>query len=82
MKYRKNNGEIWDGPVCVLPDGRIITGPTYTSESVRVHPITEEPAPKRARNDKGQLVGDNESTPNVNEAWVGGKAPKKTRKKK
>lgn len=38
--------------------------------------------PKRARNDKGQLVGDDPSTPDVNEAWEGGKAPKKTTKKK
>jgi len=34
-------------------------------------------APKRARNKKGQLKADDKSTPNVNEAWVGGKAPKK-----
>mgnify|MGYP003114688617 FL=1 len=32
---------------------------------------------KRARNDKGQLVGDDPDTPDVNEAWEGGKAPKK-----
>lgn len=32
-------------------------------------------APKRARNAKGKLVGDDKSTPDVNEAWVGGKAP-------
>ena len=31
----------------------------------------------RARNDKGQLVGDDPSTPNVNEAYKSGKAPKK-----
>jgi hypothetical protein len=44
---------------------------------------------KRARNDKGQLVGDDPDTPDVNEAWEGGKAPtkkttvkKKTTKKK
>jgi len=39
---------------------------------------------KRARNDKGHLVGDDKSTPDVNEAWEGGKAPakKKTTKKK
>ena len=39
---------------------------------------------KRARNDKGQLIGDDPDTPNVNEAWEGGKAPKKktTAKKK
>jgi hypothetical protein len=37
---------------------------------------------KRARNDKGQLQGDDPSTPDVNEAWEGGEAPKKATKKK
>ena len=39
---------------------------------------------KRARNEKGQLVGDDPDTPDVNEAWEGGEAPKKktTAKKK
>jgi len=39
---------------------------------------------KRARNDKGHLVADDKSTPDVNEAWEGGEAPakKKTTKKK
>ena len=39
---------------------------------------------KRARNDKGQLKADDLSTPEVNEAWEGGVAPKKktTAKKK
>ena len=37
---------------------------------------------KRARNDKGQLIGDDPSTPDVNEAWEGGEAPKKTTAKK
>jgi len=32
---------------------------------------------KRARNNDGTLKADDKSTPNVNEAWVGGKAPKK-----
>ena len=32
---------------------------------------------ERARNDKGQLVADDPSTPDVNEAYVGGKKPKK-----
>ena len=36
---------------------------------------------KRARNEKGQLVGDDPSTPDVNEAWEGGEAPKKVAKK-
>lgn len=37
---------------------------------------------KRARNDKGQLKADDLSTPDVNEAWEGGVAPKKTTAKK
>ena len=48
---------------------------------VIVAPIKEE-APKpvepvRARNEDGTLKADDKSTPNINEAWVGGKAPKK-----
>jgi len=34
-------------------------------------------APKRARDAKGKLKADDPSTPDVNEAWEGGKAPKK-----
>ncbi len=34
-------------------------------------------APKRARTKKGRFIADDKSTPDVNEAWVGGKAPKK-----
>ena len=37
---------------------------------------------KRARNDKGQLKADDLSTPDINEAWEGGKAPNKTTAKK
>ena len=46
--------------------------------------VEAEVKPKRARNKKGQLQGDDPSTPDVNEAWEGGKAPKKktTAKKK
>ena len=38
------------------------------------------PKPKRART-KGRYRADDKSTKDVNEAWVGGKAPKKKRKK-
>ena len=41
----------------------------------------EEVKSKRARTKKGRYKADDKSTPNVNEAWVGGKAPKKKRKK-
>tara|TARA_R100001163_G_scaffold807_2_gene1348 strand:+ start:1853 stop:2044 length:192 start_codon:yes stop_codon:yes gene_type:complete len=39
-----------------------------------------EADPIRARNEKGHLVADDPSTPEVNEAWEGGKAPKKKAK--
>jgi len=38
-----------------------------------------EEKPKRART-KGRYRADDKSTPNVNEAWVGGKAPKRRKK--
>lgn len=48
---------------------------------VVVAPVKEETPkpvePVRARNEDGTLKGDDVSTPDVNEAWVGGKAPKK-----
>ena len=36
--------------------------------------------PKRARTKRGKYKGDDKSTKDVNEAWVGGKAPKRTYK--
>jgi hypothetical protein len=36
---------------------------------------------KRARTKRGRYKGDKKSTKNYNEAWVGGKAPKRKRKK-
>ena len=37
--------------------------------------------PKRARGKKGRYLADDPTTKGVNEAWVGGKAPKKGKKK-
>jgi len=39
-----------------------------------------EGEPKRARNDKGQLIADDPSTPDVNEAYESGKKPVKKKK--
>jgi len=39
--------------------------------------VTKVSKPKRARTAKGHYKGDDKSTPDVNEAWEGGKAPKK-----
>jgi hypothetical protein len=38
--------------------------------------------PKRARNKLGRYAGDDPTTKEFNEAWVGGKAPKKKKRKK
>lgn len=39
--------------------------------------IEAEAEIKRARNDDGTLIGDDPETPDINEAWEGGKAPAK-----
>tara|TARA_Y100000114_G_scaffold38332_1_gene34008 strand:+ start:1118 stop:1414 length:297 start_codon:yes stop_codon:yes gene_type:complete len=43
---------------------------------------TKVKTPTRARNADGTLVGDDPSTPDVNEAWEGGVAPSKKGKSK
>ena len=40
----------------------------------------KESKPKRARTKRGHFVADDKSTKDINEAWVGGKAPKKGKK--
>ena len=41
---------------------------------------TKATTPERARNADGTLIGDDPNTPDVNEAWEGGVAPKKKAK--
>tara|TARA_R100000008_G_C3444643_1_gene96227 strand:+ start:94 stop:351 length:258 start_codon:yes stop_codon:yes gene_type:complete len=68
----------------------IITGKRPEQEIERAKGYTKEHTqqwldsvdkPKRARGKKGRYLADDKSTPNVNEAWVGGKAPKRKKKK-
>jgi hypothetical protein len=82
MAYYFRDGTEWKGDVCVLPDGRIVSGSSYTSDSKRV--VEEKPvaAPVRARAADGGFKADDKSTLDVNEAWVGGKAPAKKAAKK
>ena len=47
----------------------------------KVKPIEPQPKAKRTRTKKGKLIADDPSTPQ-NEAWVGGKSPKKKAAKK
>lgn len=91
MPYQFNDGEVYDGPTITLPDGRVVSGATFTPESRRLYEVVSEPVvvaqvteAVRARDDNGRLLADDKTTPEVNEAWVGGKAPKKkaVRKKK
>ena len=49
-------------------------------QAAEIEALTESSKPKRARNSDGTLKADNPATPE-NEAWVGGKAPKKKSKK-
>jgi len=39
-------------------------------------------APKRARDEEGKFLGDDKSTPDINEAWDTGVAPRKSKKNK
>lgn len=77
-KYQKHDGSVYEGPVITMPDGRIKSGATLTGDSVRLFPM-----PERSRDADGGFKSDDPSTPQVNEAWQGGKAPikKKSRKK-
>ena len=50
-------------------------------QAAEIEKLTESSKPKRARNTDGTLKADDPATPE-NEAWVGGKAPKKKTKKK
>tara|TARA_R110000796_G_scaffold22231_4_gene64642 strand:- start:2881 stop:3171 length:291 start_codon:yes stop_codon:yes gene_type:complete len=56
---------------------------TETQQAEEIVPIVAEVVDEaeRARDDKGHYIADDLSTPDVNEAWEGGKAPKKKAKK-
>ena len=45
MMYHTRDGKVYQGPVVKLPDGRLMTGATFTPESIRVVEVAEEPAP-------------------------------------
>ena len=64
-------------------------GQPLSISCLRASPTADKPEAEdyevevvRARNDKGQLVGDDPSTPDVNEAWTTKVKKKITRKKK
>jgi hypothetical protein len=63
---RKNKGDVIE---VTAADGKAMIANGFAKE------VKAEP--KRARDAKGKLKADDPSTPDVNEAWEGGKAPKK-----
>ena len=51
-------------------------------KEVRLKPKAKPVEPKRARTKSGRYKADDKSTPDINEAWVGGKKPTKKAKKR
>ena len=54
---------------------------TVRRPEVKFKGMMMEAKPKRARGKKGRYKGDDLTTKEYNEAWVGGKSPKKRGKK-
>ena len=64
------------------PEKKEVVSSVIRKEEPEVVVKKQPVAPKRARTKKGRYVGDDTSTPDVNEAWVGGQAPSKSGLKK
>jgi hypothetical protein len=63
LRERDNPHEVPDDMADILPsDAEVVEGLAN---------------PKRSRTKDGEYKGDDKSTPEINEAWEGGKAPKK-----
>ena len=54
----------------------------FGTEEGLITPDSLKEKPKRARGKRGRYKKDDKSTPDVNEAWVGGKSPKKKKTKR
>jgi hypothetical protein len=48
--------------------------------AAKIHAVLDADKPKRAHDEDGHFASDDKSTKDINEAWKGGKAPKKKRK--
>ena len=70
-------------PTTLVLDTPVVEpAPAPVVEPVKVEPqitdaVTAPAKPKRAKTTKGKFKADDKSTPDVNEAWEGGKAPAK-----
>ena len=70
-------GDLVRGKAAPAPAPAPVVEPTPAPEPVVEEIVTEEPV--RARDERGHFIADDPSTPE-NEAWVGGVAPKTSRK--
>ena len=55
--------------------GKPKTNPALEKEMKMMYATAKKP--KRARGKKGKYLADDKSTEHINEAWVGGKSPKR-----
>ena len=78
---RKAIKEVSDGMLDLIGPKSFRLTDDEVSDDLKYGMMTKE-KPKRARTAKGKYKADDKSTKNVNEAWVGGKAPKKRTKRK
>ena len=70
-------GDLVKGKAAPAPAPVPVVEPTPAPEPVVEEVVTEEPV--RARDERGHFIADDPSTPE-NEAWVGGVAPKTSRR--
>ena len=68
-KFSKLVDDIWE----------MVFG-TVRRPEVKFKGMMTKEKPKRARGKKGKFLADDKSTAYTNEAWVGGKAPKRGKK--
>tara|TARA_R100001369_G_scaffold25667_2_gene46706 strand:+ start:13646 stop:13912 length:267 start_codon:yes stop_codon:yes gene_type:complete len=71
-----NNSKCYLGDIIEIEeaDAKILISNKF-AEKIEEKPKAKNEAPKRARNSKGQLIADDPSTPDINEAWKDGEAP-------
>ena len=70
-KFSKLVDDIWE----------LVFGTVRRPEVKFKNMLMTKEKPKRARGKKGRYLADDPTTAFTNEAWVGGKAPKKRKKK-
>ena len=75
-KSRVIEKAVKDATVELKPLAKGITEGSVTTNKRYPRSTKTAEKPVRARTEYGQFVADNKSTPNINEAWKGGKAPK------